>query len=60
MTEDSYEVVLHVVDIGAVGTALATFFGLLPNIAALLSVVWLGLRIWESKTVQKLIKKKKK
>jgi len=41
----------------AIGTAAATFFGHLPDFAALLSVIWLLLRIWESKTVIKLIKR---
>ncbi len=38
----------HVGDGGAVATAAAAFMSYLPNVAALLSVVWLGLRIYET------------
>jgi hypothetical protein len=44
---------IHWLDAGAVGMALGTFFGWLPNIAALLSVIWLLLRIWEMDTVKR-------
>lgn len=43
---------IHWLDAGSIGVAVATFFGWLPNIAALLSVVWLFLRIWEMDTVK--------
>lgn len=46
------EPVKQIVDITAAGTGVATFFGLLPDVAALLTVIWLALRIYESKTVQ--------
>jgi hypothetical protein len=39
---------LHWLDAGSVGVAVATFFGWMPNIAALLSVVWLLLRIYQT------------
>ena len=48
---------LHAADTGAVAMGLAAFFGVLPDVAALLSVIWLALRIWETDTVQSLIKK---
>lgn len=31
---------------GSIGAAVATIAGWLPSIAALLSIVWLGLQIW--------------
>lgn len=40
--------VWHIVDLSAVGLAIATFFGWLPNIAALLTVIWMVLRIYEA------------
>lgn len=43
---------IHWLDAGSVGVAVATLFGWLPNIAALLSVIWLILRIWETDTVK--------
>lgn len=35
------------IDWGAAGTMVATFFGWLPHIAAVLTVVWTGLRIFD-------------
>jgi len=51
---------IHWLDAGSVGVAVATFFGWLPNIAALLSVVWLVLRIWEMDTVREWTGRKDK
>jgi len=46
-----------VVDGFAVGGTIATLAGWLPPVASLLTILWLSIRIWESDTVQKLIKK---
>jgi len=46
-------------DVGALGITVATFFEMLPNIAALLSVFWLVLRIWADPTFQLLLEKMK-
>lgn len=37
----------HIIDWTAVGGAVAAFFKFLPDLAALLSVIWLALRIYE-------------
>ena len=42
----------HFLDYGAVGTAIGAFFDALPHVAALFTVIWIGLRILES--LQKL------
>ena len=42
----------HVFDVLSIGTMLGTLFQMLPNIAALLTIVWTSLRIYESATVQ--------
>jgi len=42
----------HVVDALSLLTVLGTLVNFLPAIAAILSIVWSGLRIYESKTVQ--------
>lgn len=39
--------VRHGLDAAAAGTAFATFFGWLPSIASLLSVIWLLIQIFE-------------
>jgi len=46
-----------VVDGLAVGGTVATLAGWLPPVASLLTILWLSIRIWESDTVQKLVKR---
>ena len=43
----------HVVDALSILTVLGTLVEMLPAIAALLSIIWSLLRIYESKTVQR-------
>ena len=52
-----HEHVKHVVDAISIGGILATLAGWLPAIAALLSIVWTLIRIYETKTVQKWLEK---
>ena len=51
------EAVKTVVDGVAVTGGIATIAGWLPDVAALLTIIWLGLRIWESRTIQSIFKK---
>lgn len=46
-----------VMDSLAVGGTVATLAGWLPSVASLFTIVWLALRIWESDTVQKIVKR---
>jgi len=46
------EPVKHVVDALSIMTVLGTLVNILPAIAAILSIVWSIIRIYESKTVQ--------
>lgn len=48
----------EMVDIAAASTGIMSLAAWLPPIASLFTIVWLGLRIWESKTVQDLVAKK--
>ena len=48
----------HVLDGLSLITVLGTLMNWLPAVAALLSIIWTLLRIYESKTVQKLLGKK--
>jgi len=41
-------------DAAAASTALATVAAWLPPTASLFTIVWLGIRIWETDTIQKL------
>ena len=47
----------EVIDVAAASTAILTIGAWLPPIASLFTIVWLGLRIYESDTVQNLINK---
>jgi hypothetical protein len=46
-------------DIASVGIVLGAIAGFLPAIAALFTIVWTGLRIYESDTVQKWLAKRR-
>lgn len=41
----------------SIGTIVGTFLGWLPHVAALLSVVWMAIRIYETHTVRRLMGK---
>jgi hypothetical protein len=47
-----------VVDIAAASTGLMSLATWLPPTASLFTIVWLGIRIWETKTVQQFVQKK--
>jgi len=47
-----------VVDFASVFTVLGTLVDFLPAVAACFTIVWTLIRIWETKTVQKLFRKK--
>jgi hypothetical protein len=51
------ETVKHLVDTASVATVVGTLTHMLPSIAALFSIVWSAIRIYETKTVQSLFKK---
>lgn len=49
----------HIIDGVSVATAIGTIMQVLPAIAALFTIVWTAIRIYETKTVQKLLGKRK-
>ena len=49
----------HAVDAASVFTAVGSILAWLPAIAALFTIVWTGIRIYETKTVQSWVKRKK-
>lgn len=53
------ETVKHVIDGLSVATAVGTITNMLPAVAAVFTIIWTGIRIYESNTVQKLLKKDK-
>lgn len=48
----------HIIDGVSVSTVLATLAGWLPAIAALFSIAWTAIRIYETKTVQAWLEKR--
>ena len=49
----------HLLDITSVFTAVGSLLSWLPHLASLFTIVWLGLRIWETATVQKIVEKRR-
>lgn len=44
-------------DVGAVATTIGTVTGYLPSIAALVAIIWTVIRIYETQTVQSIVRK---
>lgn len=55
---DNQESAKHVVDALSIGTVVGTLAGILPSVAAIFTIVWTSIRIFETETVQKLLGKK--
>ena len=47
----------QVVDLVSFGTVLGSISTILPPMSALFTIVWVGIRIWETDTVQGFRKK---
>lgn len=47
-------------DVAAASTAVLSLTSWLPPTASILTIVWLGIRIYESETVQRLVHRKGK
>ena len=54
MKHELSETSKHVVDALSVVTVLGTLVEMLPSIAALFTIVWTSIRIWETDTVRGL------
>ena len=48
-----------ILDVAAASTAIMSLAAWLPPTASLLTIVWLGIRFYESETVQKVVHGKK-
>jgi hypothetical protein len=57
--EQHLEPAKQAVDVLSFGTAIAALAGWLPALAALFTIVWTGIRIYESRTVQRLLGKRR-
>jgi hypothetical protein len=52
------ETTKHAIDAVSVFTVIGTLNDILPPVAALFTIIWTGLRIYESETVQNAIRKR--
>jgi len=46
------------VDVMAASTGVMSLAAWLPPVASLFTIIWLGIRIYESETIQKIVHKK--
>jgi len=59
MNEQNQETLKHMIDGASLLTVIGTLVEFLPAVSAILSIVWVAIRIWETETVQKLVNRKK-
>jgi len=60
MVNNTDETVKQIADAASVVTVVGTLAGVLPAMAALFTIVWPGIRIYETETVQNILRKKDK
>jgi hypothetical protein len=59
MTDPAMESTKHIMDGLSVVTVIGTLAGILPAVAALLTIVWTVIRIYETETVQGFLRRMK-
>jgi hypothetical protein len=59
MKDHLNETTKHVIDGLSLVTVLGALVELLPAVAALFTIIWTGIRIYETDTIQQLLGKKK-
>jgi hypothetical protein len=59
MTEQDQETLKHMIDGASILTVIGTLVEFLPAVSAVLSIVWVAIRIYETDTVKKLLNRKK-
>lgn len=57
MNHDTFESIKTAGDIAAAGLTIGVLAAILPPLAALFTVIWTGIRIYETKTVQRILGK---
>lgn len=60
MKQENVELVKATADALSVVTVVGTLLEMLPSVAAIFTIVWTGIRIWETETVQNLLGRKGK
>jgi hypothetical protein len=59
MNEHNQETLKHILDGASLLTVIGTLVEFLPAVSALLSIVWVAIRIYETETMKKLLNRKK-
>jgi hypothetical protein len=59
MNQHDQETVKHMIDGASILTVIGTLVEFLPAVSAVLSIIWVAIRIYETDTVQKLVNRKK-
>jgi hypothetical protein len=59
MSDATNEVVRAIGDTASVATVVGTLSGYMPSLAALFTIIWTAIRIYETDTVQGWIKRRK-
>ena len=59
MNEQNQETIKHILDGASLITVIGTLVEFLPAVSALLSIVWVAIRIYETETMKKLLNRKK-
>ena len=49
----------HIMDVLSVVTVLGTLANMLPSIAAIFTIIWTGIRIWETDTIKRITRRDK-
>ena len=60
MRPENAEVVKSIGDVLSIVTVVGTLIEMLPSVAAIFTIVWTGIRIWETETVQRMFGRKGK
>jgi hypothetical protein len=58
MNEQNQETLKHVIDGASILTVIGTLVEFLPAVSAVLSIVWVAIRIYETDTIKKLMNRK--
>jgi hypothetical protein len=58
MNDQSQETAKAVLDGLSVATVIGTLMDILPAVAALFTIIWTGIRIWETDTVRRMLDRK--
>ncbi len=58
MKDSAHETTKAILDGVSVVTVVGTLVDVLPSIAALFTILWTGIRIWETDTVQRVFGRK--